>query len=149
MIVKRILHASDFSRASRPALRLATDLARAFRAEMILFHAYQPRRPAIGEGYIPAKLIEELRAAERSGARQRLERMARSASRRRVRVSILMAEGPAAAAIVRAAKRKRVGLIVLGTRGRTGLSRMLVGSVAERVVRTAPCPVLTVGTRGA
>ena len=65
----------------------------------------------------------------------------------RLRVSTLLTEGPAAASIVRAAKRNRVGLIVLGTHGRGGVARMVLGSVAEQVVRMAHCPVLTVRAR--
>jgi nucleotide-binding universal stress UspA family protein len=61
--------------------------------------------------------------------------------------SPLLVEGPPAAAIVRAASRKRADLLILGTHGRTGVRRMLIGSVAERVVRTAGCPVLTVRPR--
>jgi nucleotide-binding universal stress UspA family protein len=64
-----------------------------------------------------------------------------------VPVTARVLEGPPAAAIVRAARRERAGLIVLGTHGRTGLTRILIGSVAERVVRTARCPVLTVPAR--
>jgi len=149
MTVKRILHASDFSPASRPAFRLGQDLAKALKAELILFHAVSPIAPMMGEGYIPTSLVEELRAQTRRDGERRLEALARTARRGRIRVSTLLAEGPAAEAIVKAAKRKRAGLIVIGTRGRTGLARMLLGSVAERVVRTATCPVLTVGARRA
>jgi nucleotide-binding universal stress UspA family protein len=147
--MKRILHATDFSRASRGAFKLAQEQAKAFRAELILFHAYHVPLPMVGEGYIPAGTYEKIRADARDGARRELDKMARAARRARIRISTLLAEGPAAEAIVRAARARRAGLIVLGTHGRTGLRRMLIGSVAERVVRTAPSPVLTVGPRGA
>jgi nucleotide-binding universal stress UspA family protein len=63
----------------------------------------------------------------------------------RIRVRGAIGEGPAASAIVAAARRYRAHMIVVGTHGRSGVRRVLIGSVAERVVRTAPCPVLTVG----
>jgi nucleotide-binding universal stress UspA family protein len=67
-----------------------------------------------------------------------------AARRDRIRVRGAIGEGPAAATIVQAARRHRAGLVVVGTHGRSGVRRLLLGSVAERVVRTSPCPVLTV-----
>jgi universal stress protein A len=145
--ITRILHASDFSPASRPAFRLARDLARALEAELILCHAWQPAALLMGEGYVAPSLLQEMWTTTRQRARRDLDRLAASARRGGHRISILLVEGPPATAIVRAAKRKRAGLVVLGTHGRTGITRMLLGSVAERVVRTALCPVLTVGGR--
>ncbi len=144
MTIKRILYASDFSRASRRAFTLAQESAKAFRAELILFHAYETYVPPMGGGYVSPKMYEEMLNATRTNARRRLQVLARAARGKRLRVSALLVEGPAAASIVRAAKGRRVGLVVLGTHGRTGVTRLLLGSVAERVVRTAPCPVLTV-----
>jgi len=95
--------------------------------------------------YLAPRAVEEIMNAEATHARRQLERLARSARGARVRVSTLVAEGPAAAAIVNVAKTKRANLVVLGTHGRTGVQRFLIGSVAERVVRTAPCPVLVSG----
>ncbi|MFQ5839579.1 MAG: universal stress protein [Candidatus Methylomirabilales bacterium] len=145
MRIKRVLHASDFSKASRPAFQLARDLAKAFKAQLVLFYAYEPPPRVMGEGYVPPALLQKMRAAERKAAERKLARLMRSATRDRIRVLTLLEEGRAAEAIVRAARRKRASLIVLGTRGRTGVARLLLGSVAERVVRTAHCPVLTVG----
>jgi len=145
MKIRRILHPSDFSRASRPALALARELARAFEAELILCHAVQPVMPVgPGEGYVSARLVQQMWSAAERDARQRLGRLARSATAAGLRVRSLVLEGPAADAIVRAAQRQRADLIVLGTHGRTGMRRLLIGSVAERVVRTAKSPVLTV-----
>jgi nucleotide-binding universal stress UspA family protein len=146
MAIKRILHASDFSSASRPAFRLAQELARVFRSELILCHAYQVVVPMMAE--LPPQILQDMWTAQRRGATRRLDALARTARSARIRVSTLLLEGPPATAIVRAAKQKRAGLLVLGTHGRTGVTRMLLGSVAERVVRTARCPALTVGTGG-
>ena len=148
MRITRLLHATDFSAASRPAFRLAHELARAFKSELVLCYAYQRPTPLMaGEVPVPARVLDDIWAADRKAALQRLGALVRAARRAGVRVSPLLVEGPPAAAIVRAASRKRVGLLILGTHGRTGVPRMLLGSVAERVVRTARCPVVTVRPR--
>jgi nucleotide-binding universal stress UspA family protein len=85
--------------------------------------------------------------ATRESARRNLKQLARSPRGKGVRISMLLAQGPAAAAIVQAAKKNRVDLVVMGTHGRTGVRRLLMGSVADRVIRTASCPVLIVGGR--
>jgi nucleotide-binding universal stress UspA family protein len=145
MAIKTILHASDFSPASRPAFRMGLELAKAFKARLILFHAYQVTIPMAAEGPIPPRLLQDMVTGARTGPQRKLEALARRAKRGHGRVSTLLAEGPAVASIVRAAKRSRASLIVVGTHGRTGFRRLLLGSVAEGVVRAASCPVLTVG----
>jgi universal stress protein A len=147
MTIKRMLCASDFSPASRPALRLAQELARTLKARLILFHAYETTVPIGNGGYLPPSVMQEMLTATRDAAAQSLKRLARSPQGKHVRISTLLAEGPAAAAIVRAAKKQRVNLVVMGTHGRTGVRRLLMGSVADRVIRTASCPVLVVGGR--
>jgi universal stress protein A len=147
MTIRRMLCASDFSPASRPALRLAQELARALKAKLILFHAYETSVPTGNGGYLPPSVMQEMLTATRDAAAQSLKRLARSPQGKNVRISTLLAEGPAAAAIVRVAKKNRVDLVVMGTHGRTGVRRLLMGSVADRVIRTASCPVLVVGGR--
>jgi nucleotide-binding universal stress UspA family protein len=145
MRVRRILHASDFSPASRPALQLARDLARAFKAELILFHAIEITVPiGTGEGYVPPRVLEEMWAGTRARAERDMKRLARRAKTAGVRLVTLLGEGPTAATIVETARRRRAGMIVIGTHGRTGVKRFLLGSVAERVVRTSSQPVVTV-----
>lgn len=148
MRITRLLHATDFSAASRPALRLAHELARAFKSELVLCHAYQRPTPLMaGDVPVPPRVLDDVWAADRKEALRRLGALVRAARGAGVRASPLLVEGPPAAAIVRAASRKRVGLLILGIHGRTGVPRMLLGSVAERVVRTARCPVVTVRPR--
>jgi nucleotide-binding universal stress UspA family protein len=147
MTIRRMLCASDFSPASRPALRLAQELARALKAKLILFHAYETSVPIGNGGYLPPSVMQEMLTATRDAAAQSLKRLARSPQGKNVRISTLLAEGPAALAIVRAAKKNRVDLVVMGTHGRTGVRRLLMGSVADRVIRTASCPVLVAGGR--
>jgi len=101
----------------------------------------------MGDIYLPPSVLQEMLTATREAARRNLQRLARSPKGKSVRISTLLAEGPPSAAIVRAAKKNRVDLVVMGTHGRTGVQRLLMGSVADRVIRTASCPVLVVGGR--
>jgi universal stress protein A len=144
---RRILHPTDFSRASAPALRRAVALARACRAPLVLLHVMTPPSPFIGEGTLPSSYAELLIVARRS-ARRRLATALARVRRERVRVQAIFAEGLPADEILRAARRARADLIVMGTHGRTGVSRVFMGSVAERVVRESRCPVLTVRAHG-
>jgi universal stress protein A len=144
---RRILHPTDFSRASAPALRRAVALARACRAPLVLVHVMTPPSPFIGEGAQPSSYVDLLILARRSAKRRLAAALAR-AKRGRVRAQAIFAEGLPADAILRAARRTRADLIVMGTHGRSGLSRVFLGSVAERVVRESRCPVLTVRAHG-
>ena len=143
----RILHPTDFSRASAPAFRRAVALARACRAPLVVLHVMTPPSPFIGEGAPPSSYAELLILARRS-AKRRLAAVLARARRERVRAQAIFAEGLPADGILRAARRARADLIVMGTHGRTGLSRAFMGSVAERVVRESRCAVLTVRTHG-
>jgi universal stress protein A len=144
---RRILHPTDFSRASAPALRRAVALARACRALLVLLHVMTPPSPFIGEGTPPSSYADLLIVARRS-ARRRLAAALARVRRERVRAQAIFAEGLPADEILRAARRARADLIVMGTHGRTGVSRVFMGSVAERVVRESRCPVLTVRAHG-
>lgn len=144
---RRILHPTDFSRASAPALRRAVALARACRAPLVLLHVMTPPSPFLGEGALPRSYADLLNLARRS-ARRRLAAALARVRRVRVRAQAIFAEGLPADEILRAARRARADLIVMGTHGRTGVSRVFLGSVAERVVRESRCPVLTVRAHG-
>ena len=123
--VREVLVATDFSEASQAAIRVAHRYAGAFGARLHIFHVIVPGETGITE--IFAALATELGAA--------------------VPLVVASHSGDAAEEIVRYATLRGVDLIVLGSHGRTGFSRTLLGSVAERVTRTAPCPVLTVPPR--
>jgi nucleotide-binding universal stress UspA family protein len=140
---KRILCPIDFSDASRAALEMAADLARQHGATLTLFHAYPVPGYTFPDGSFVAssKMLEEL--AEQ--ARRHLEEWKGIAtSLGLAAVEAATAVGEPAYEIVAFAKEKAIDLVVVGTHGRTGLTHALMGSVAERVVRKAPCPVLTV-----
>ena len=141
---RRILHASDFSPASRPAFRRALDLARANRARLTIVHVYSTIVPLMGEGYVTAQVYDRWLADARADAQRRLRRLLAQAKKSAVRAKGLLLEGIPHDRIVRAARSTRADLVVLGTHGRTGLGRVFLGSVAARVVTLAPCPVLTV-----
>ena len=141
---RRILHASDFSPASRPAFRRALDLARANRASLTVVHVYSAFIPVMGEGYVGGQVYDKILADIRTDALRRLGRLVAQARKKGVRAKGLAMEGIPHDRIVRAARSTRADLIVLGTHGRSGLGRVFLGSVAARVVTLAPCPVLTI-----
>ena len=144
---RRIVHSTDYSPASRPAFRKAVELAKALHRELVLVHILSPLiMPVIsGEMYIPPSTYDDLERTSRAAAQRHLERLTAVAKRAGVRVSSRLVEGaPVAEQIVRTARGLRAELLVLGTHGRTGMARAVLGSVASRVVATAPCPVLTV-----
>jgi len=142
--IRRIMHPTDFSSASRPAFERAVALARGARAELIVLHVLSPILPVVGEGYIPPQTYESIDAAGRKSAQRKLDALVARARKAGVRARALLLEGSAHDRIARAAKARRAGLIVMGTHGRSGLARFFVGSVASRVVSVAPCPVMTV-----
>jgi nucleotide-binding universal stress UspA family protein len=142
--LRRILHPSDFSRASAGAFARALEMAKRDGAELLIVHVRSSMVPLGGDGYMSAKAYEEIEASARAHARKELDRLVARARKAGVRTVGLLLEGVAHERIVAAARSRRAGLIVMGTHGRTGLKKVLLGSVAGRVVSLAACPVLTV-----
>jgi nucleotide-binding universal stress UspA family protein len=143
---RKILFASDLSAASRPAFKVAMDLARALKADLLIVHSVAPVVPAEAL-YAPIADWDALTREIKSATQGALDQLAALARRRRLRVQTSIASGYAAEEILRVARARRVYAIVMGTHGRSGLSRLLAGSVATRVVAEAPCPVVTVRRR--
>jgi nucleotide-binding universal stress UspA family protein len=135
--IHTILHATDFSERSDHAFRLACALARDYKAHLIVLHVL----PAPAVGY-PDGIILTQPEDYREQARIKLQQMRPTDPA--VPMDRLLGDGDPATTIVDTAKDKNCDLIVMGTHGWTGLTRLLMGSVAEAVVRRAPCPVLTV-----
>jgi nucleotide-binding universal stress UspA family protein len=133
-----ILHPTDFSPASMNAFRAACDLAKSMNARLILLHVDEPVTVVIGEMYP----MSSLPSGENEALMERLNSMGPIPPS--VEVERYVIEGIATEEIVHFAKDHHCDLIVMGTLGRTGLGRLIMGSVAERVVRKAPCDVLTV-----
>jgi nucleotide-binding universal stress UspA family protein len=139
--IRRILVPHDFSETAERALAFALDLADKLGARVTLMHAYEVPSYAFPEG--PALTAEMAGTLERA-ARAAIEGVAERARRPGVELDIELRQGIPWSEIVRLAKDSNADLVVMGTHGRRGFARMLLGSVAEKVVRTAPCPVLTV-----
>jgi nucleotide-binding universal stress UspA family protein len=133
----------DFSDASRAAMEVAADLAARTGASLTLLHAYPVPGYTFPDGSVVAspRMLQEL--AEQS-ARHLGEWKTRAEALGARTVNAETVVGEPAAEIVAWARERKTDLLVLGTHGRTGLEHALMGSVAERVVRRARCPVLTV-----
>ena len=141
---RRILHPSDFSRASSAAFKKAVEMAKANRGELMLVHVLNPVIPVAGDGYVSPKMYEEIAASNRAWAQKELNKLVTKAKASGVRAKAAVLEGSAHDQIVRFARAKRADLLVLGTHGRSGIAKLFLGSVAGRVVGAASCPVLTV-----
>jgi nucleotide-binding universal stress UspA family protein len=146
-MIRRVLHPSDFSKASSAAFKKAVEMAKADRAELMVVHVVNPIVPVVGEGYVSPKMYEDVAESTRAWAQKQLDKLLAKAKQAGARAKGLVLEGVAHEQIVRFAKSKRVDLVVLGTHGRSGLAKLFLGSVAGRVVASATCPVLTVRGR--
>ncbi len=146
MRLKRILLATDLSAASMTAERLGAELGRDLGADVVLLFC---GAPLDASGFLPASDVAAVVRELDEGARTELGRRARLLRKRGARVREILVAGEASSTIVQTARKLHADLIVLGTHGRSGFSRWTIGSVAERVVRTAVCPVLTVRGAGA
>lgn len=145
MDVNTILVPTDFSSDADIAISTAADLAAIFKARIVVLHAYHVDVPMAspmgGGGFVMPK---DFYADIRAHAIARVEEVAKGLVSRGIEASSIALPDPASHAIVAEAESLPADLIVLGTRGLTGLKHVVLGSVAERVVRMAPCPVLTV-----
>ena len=142
----RVLHATDFSGASRRALARTLELGKQPRTTLFVLHVLMPPSPFLGER-LPSSYLELEARAHRDAARRMAAMMTevRKAGIKNVKSEVV--RGAPAEQIIRHAKRWRADLIVLGTHGRSGVGRAFMGSVAERVLQRASCPVLTVRGR--
>ena len=145
--IRTILVALDFSAHSSHALAYASDLAKALGARIHLIHAYSLPTQFVGPydvALIPTDFFRQVResaAALLAEARDKVKAEG-------LTCEISLADGPPAEVITDAAKEVGADLIVVGTQGHTGLKHVLLGSVAERTLRIAPCPVLSVRKDG-
>lgn len=139
---RRILFATDFSKASLDARDVAVSLASELGATLEIVHAVATPTQFFASYEVapPAGLIDEIR----DGARTRMDELARWVAERGVNAETRIVEGVASESIVDAARKTEADTIVMGTRGHSGLRHVLLGSVAERTLRQAPCPVVTV-----
>jgi len=135
--IQTILLASDLSPASASAEELAFELASRLGSTVVLVSVIDPRGLRLpGGGY--RQRVDQVRAARESAAQEIVER----GHREHVPISCLIWEGDPAEAIVEAAAAESVDLVVVGSHGRRGMDRFVMGSVSEQVVRTSPVPVV-------
>ena len=140
---QKILAPTDFSDPSHRALEAAIELSRHFSSELILVHVVGSvpviPTPASTTFNVPMYQQEILNDAKTS-----LDRLMEEKIPKPIRVRPLIIQGEAAHEIVGTAEKEKADIIVISTHGRTGLDRLMFGSVAEKVVRLSPCPVLTI-----
>jgi len=142
-MITHILIPTDFSSPAAAAVEYGCDLAAQLGARVTLLNVYSGGIVALPDAvYAPTE--EELHAIEHA-SRSQLLAVAYQATRAGLHIDCVPVEGSPAEMIAWAAREYRADLIVMGTHGRRGMSHLLLGSVAERVVRDAPCAVLTIG----
>ena len=140
--IKNILCPIDYSVYSEMALKYAIEFAEKYQAKLYLVHVLDIRVYDINDpdlynvNIVDEETINKLR--------ERLLKCVNEDTKSKISVAAIIIQGVPFAEIIRTAKELKIDLIVLGTHGRTGLSHALMGSVAEKVVRKAPCPVLTI-----
>lgn len=138
--IKRILCPTDFSEASKNAIRYTNEFARTMNADVIFIHVVEPRpiTTDMSVAYIPIETDLE-KAAEED-----LITLLEEEKDKGIAAKKIVLVGQPAETIIEQSKANDVDLIILGSHGRAGLTRLLMGSVAEAVLRKAPCPVLIV-----
>jgi nucleotide-binding universal stress UspA family protein len=147
MQIKTILFPTDFSQGARAAMDHAISLAKDYDAKLILLYVIQDI--SIAEWYIPSTLsVTDLVEDMQRSARNEMEKWGTEVSAKVKDVDKMVVRGVPFVEIIKTAKDKNADLIVIGTHGRTGIDHILFGSTAEKVVRKAHCPVLTVRIAG-
>jgi nucleotide-binding universal stress UspA family protein len=143
MQFRHILAPTDFSEYSKKAMASAFELAKTFSARLTVLHVVElPPYPI--EGYVPASVSSSFIEDLERQATQDLAQLLPDAATAGVEVVRLVAVGTPYRKIIEVAESEQVDLIVMATAGRTGFSHLVMGSIAERIVRTAACPVLTI-----
>jgi universal stress protein A len=142
MDVRHLLVPTDFSEGSKQAFEYALEVARTCGAKLTLLHVVELPSYLI-DGHTPAHTTTALCDYMQESAQQELARLLPEGAGTPVEIAHQVAVGVPHQKILETAAAEQVDWIVMATHGRTGLSHLVMGSVAERVVRTAPCPVLT------
>jgi nucleotide-binding universal stress UspA family protein len=141
--IRHVLCATDLLTTSRDTLETATALAKCSNATLTILHVLAPP-VVVPEQYLDAVTMDRLQQRARAWALKELQKLSVRASRASVETSVLLRNGEPADAIVRTGRAMKADLIVTGTRGRRGLPRVFLGSVALRVAASALCPVVSV-----
>lgn len=147
LAVKKILCPTDFSPPSYEALKLAVKVAQHFDAELWVMHVIPPiplPAPVGDTPFVPGFDLPLYEQELRASSEKALQDVIAARIPPTLGAHAVLAPGDPAREIIRAAEEEKVDLIVIATHGHTGWGRVIFGSVAERVVRLAPCPVLTI-----
>src|SRR5262249_31861413 len=140
---KNIVVATDFSEVSRRAIEVAADIASENDSELYVLHASPPEpRLAVPLDPVPSALDPEV-----THARESLDKLGKSQRFKSLHHEEIVERGPVWDVVEDVCERKRADLLVVGTHGRTGIRKLVLGSVAEEIFRRASSPVLTVGPR--
>lgn len=140
--MKNILCPVDYSVYSEMALKYAIEFAEKYQAKLYLMHVLDIRVYDITDPDLyDVNIVDEETLVK---LRERLLRCVKEDTRGKIAVEALIIQGVPFAEIIKTSKEYKIDLIVIGTHGRTGISHAIMGSVAEKVVRKAPCPVLTI-----
>jgi nucleotide-binding universal stress UspA family protein len=140
--IKKILIPIDFSDYSKGALKYAVNFSNFFKAELILIYVVEPviYPPDFSMGQIA---IPSMNTEWNTRANEELNKLAKTEIPPEIKVSVLVKTGKPFVEIIETAQEENVDLIIIATHGHTGMEHILFGSTAEKVVRKAPCPVLT------
>ena len=142
--IKTILHPTDFSESSKHAMTYAISFAQEFQAKLVLLHVIEEISSALYFDMLQAPPLTQLMVNIEKQARQALDEVLPPELRGKLPAEYILRKGVPFVEILHCAGQVKADMIVLGTHGRTGLKHALFGSVAEKVVRKAACPVLSV-----
>jgi nucleotide-binding universal stress UspA family protein len=141
--IRRVLYATDLSGASRRAFKTAVTIAKSTGARLTIVNVLTPVLPAVPQQFIDAVVLDQLEKQTQRWIARELNKLADKARVAGITASTALPSGDPVDQIIRTARREGTDLIVVGTHGRHGLPKVFLGSVAERVVAMAPCPVVT------
>jgi nucleotide-binding universal stress UspA family protein len=141
---RKILYPTDFSESSLEALKYAVTFARDFKAQLVLMHVVNEKIFSEGLSLPRLEAPEALGQEMAAEANRQLRMLIPASERVGLEVEMVILHGMPFLEIIRYAKANNVDLIVIGTHGRSGMEHIIFGSTAEKVVRKAPCPVLSV-----
>jgi len=143
VLLRNLLVATDFSPASDAALDYALSIARRYESTVHVLHVVRPEAYQL----VPTESLAGAREMIRRWAEEEMASLLISGRLRGIAHQVVIAEGEFGAAVVSALEKNDIDLVVLGTRGRSGASKLLLGSAAEQIFRLSDRPVLTVGPR--
>jgi len=144
MEIKKILVTTDFTEVSSTALEYAIDLMKRYGARLYIIHVIHDISKRVGGWYVPHTSMDEMRKDIEKAASKELERFGLEELRGRKDVERVVLKGTPHEAIIKFANDNKIDLIIIGATTKKGVGRLLFGSTATPVVRSAPCPVLTV-----